>query len=99
MAANSIHNESYQQLLNELTKDKQIIGEKMLTNEPGIQVRNANGDEERYSNWDVIRRADETYWSFLDGDRKTLYEISDYSVYVPGDTDQWLTVAEWFNKD
>ncbi len=99
MTSNSIHNESYQQLLNELTKDKQVIGEKMVTHEPGVKVRDASGEEQVYVNWDVIRRADETYWSVLDGDRKTLYNISDYSVYDQADSNQWLTVAEWFKKD
>lgn len=98
MANEPITSESHQQLMLDFSVAGPQIGEKNITLPDGILVRDESGDETSYSHWEVIHRADETYWSPLDGDRKTLYDITDYKIQNKRDN-QWLTVAEWFNLD
>ena len=95
MANAPISNESYQQLLVDLGVGGPQVGEKSLNLVDGFHVKDETGNEDIYNYWDVIRRADETYWSPLKGDRKTLYDITEYTIQAKS-TQKWMSIAEWF---
>lgn len=98
MANEPITNGSYQQLLVDLGVGGPQVGEKSFNLADGFHVRDEAGTEEVYNYWDVIRRADETYWSPLKGDRKTLYDITDYQIQAKS-TGEWMSIADWFAMD
>lgn len=92
----SITDEAYQPLMIKLGKEGPILEEKTFNIEPGFSVRDENGVETVYTYWDVIYRADKTYWSPLGtADRLTLYNITNYYV-LSKSTHEWLSIAEWF---
>ena len=95
MANEPITNESYQQLLVDLGVGGPQVGEKSFNLADGFQVKDEAGQEETYTYWDVIRRADDTYWSPLKGDRKTSYDITGYTILTKS-TQEWLSIADWF---
>lgn len=98
MTKEPITSDNHQQLMLDCGIDAPQIGEKNITLVDGVLVRDENNKAKTYFHWEVIHRADETYWSPLDGDRKTLYDITDYKIKNK-QNDQWLTVEEWFKLD
>ncbi|MDR3191248.1 MAG: hypothetical protein LBT80_08730 [Lactobacillaceae bacterium] len=88
--------ESYVELINNLGVSP-LVGEKTYNTEPGYNVKSAAGEAFLLPYWDVIRRADDTYWSPLDNaERKTVYNVSEFSVQVPA-SGEWLPIDAWFN--
>ncbi|WP_258089363.1 hypothetical protein [Weissella fangxianensis] len=98
MANDPITSDTHQQLMADFSVGGPQVGEKNITLKEGFDVRDASGGEQNYTQWDVIHRADETYWSPLNGDRKTLYDITDYAIKSKK-SDQWISIAEWFNSE
>ncbi|CAM4368952.1 hypothetical protein [Weissella hellenica] len=98
MAKEPITSDNHQQLMLDFGVDAPQIGEKNITLVNGILVRDENNDDKTYFHWEVIHRADETYWSPLDGDRKTLYDITAYKIQN-NQNSQWITIEEWFKLD
>lgn len=98
MSLDAIQNDSYQQLLVDLGVAAPVVGEKTFKLEQPVKVRDENGHEETYQVWDVLKRADDTYWSPLAGERNKLHDITGYMIYVRK-TDAWVTMAEWFSLD
>lgn len=95
MAHSPITSDTHQQLMIDFGVDGPQVGEKNISLKEGFLVRDESGTEKNYTHWDVIHRADETYWSPLDGDRKTLYDITSYEIKNKK-SDQWVSIAEWF---
>lgn len=98
MTLDAIQNDSYQQLLVDLGVAAPVVGEKTFKLETPFHVRDSEGIEHTYQVWDVLKRADDTYWSPLDGERNNLQDITAYMIYVKK-TDVWVTMAEWFALD
>jgi hypothetical protein len=98
MAHTAIHEEAYQALMNKLGEAGPILRERSFNVLEGFQVKDSEGTEATYSYFDVVYRADESYWSPLgDEDRLTLYDVTDYQV-KDQTTDRWLAMPEWFNN-
>ncbi|QVK11724.1 hypothetical protein [Weissella ceti] len=98
MSLDAIQNDSYQQLLVDLGVAAPVVGEKTFKLDVPFKVRDEAGNEQTYQVWDVLKRADDTYWSPLDGERNNLQDITAYMIYVQK-TDVWVTMAEWFALD
>lgn len=89
--------ETFIDLINQLGLNSPIVGEKTLHTQPGFQVRDPKHDVKyQLPYWDILRRADESYWSPLDGDRKTVYNVSDFEIF---EHDKWLKVSDWYTQD
>ncbi|MCM0583384.1 hypothetical protein H9L19_05545 [Weissella diestrammenae] len=93
-----ISSDTFVDMINQLANVSPLVGEKTIHQDPGFAVREPNGKTYELPYWDVIRRADETYWSPLDGDRKTIYDVSHFEVQSKK-TGDWLPLPKWFAQD
>jgi hypothetical protein len=99
MALDPIYEESFQALMNRLGEGGPILEEKTFNITPGFEVRNAAGEELVFTYWDVVHRADDTYWAPVkEGDRKTLFDVTDYTVKAKS-TDEWMPLPAWFGLE
>jgi len=98
MSLDAVQNDSYQQLLVDLGAVAPVVGEKTFKLDTPFKIRDENGNEQEFSVWDVLKRADDTYWSPLDGERNNLQDITAYMIYVRK-TEEWVTIAQWFDLD
>ncbi|AEJ23245.1 hypothetical protein PAF15_02000 [Weissella koreensis] len=84
-------------LINQLGFKSPIVGEKTMHTEPGFKVRDPKQQVEyQLPYWDILRRADESYWSPLDGDRKTVYNVTDFEILI---NENWIPIIEWYMQD
>ena len=91
-----ISGETFVDLINNLGVSP-LVGEKTFNIQPGFEVRDASGTTYTLPYWDVIRRADDTYWSPLDDEaRKTVYNVTDFQVFSKS-TNEWLPMVAWFD--
>ena len=99
MAESVIEEKTYQALMNKLGEDGPILREKTFNVDEPFEVKNESGDIAMYSYWDVVYRADETYWSPLaDESRLSLTDVGAYQVKSK-ENGNWLSMREWFELD
>ncbi|MBM7617327.1 hypothetical protein JOC36_000876 [Weissella uvarum] len=96
--AETITNESFQYLLDDLMKGGPVVGEKKFDIEDFFQLQDPDGQTHTYSHIDILKRADDTYWMPLDEDRHTLTNITNYQIYV-NKTNNWASIADWFSTE
>ncbi|MFL1695960.1 hypothetical protein ACJQWY_03985 [Weissella kandleri] len=95
-SVNNMQADSFSALINQLSADSLIVGEKTFHTDPGFQVRDPQSSEEiQLPYWDVLKRADDSFWSPLDGDRKTLYDVTTFEVR-PNDQTAWQALPVWY---
>ncbi|KRN75523.1 hypothetical protein IV73_GL000003 [Weissella kandleri] len=98
-SVDTIQADSFIALINQLSADSLIVGEKTFHTDPGFQVRDPQSNEEiQLPYWDVLKQADGSYWSPLDGDRKMLYNVTTFEVR-PNDQTAWQAVPVWYEAD
>jgi len=93
-----VTSDTFVDMINQLANVSPLVGEKTIHQEPGLSVRDTDGESYLLPYWDVIKRADDTYWSPLDGDRKTIYDVTTFEVQAKA-TGEWVKMAVWFGMD
>lgn len=85
------------ELINQLGMESPIVGEKTIHTQPGFKIRDSKRQNEyQLPYWDILRRADDSYWSPLDGDRKTVYNVTNFEILV---NEQWVLISDWYMQD
>lgn len=96
--ADTITNESFQDLIDDLTKGGPVVGEKKYAITDFFHLKDTEGNEQILSNIDILKRADDTFWMPLEADRHTLTNITAYQIYTQT-SNSWSNINDWFETE
>ncbi|WJI90911.1 hypothetical protein [Weissella viridescens] len=94
----TITNESFQDLIDDLTVDGPVVGEKKFAIDNFFQLKDPEGQTTEFSHIDILRRADETFWMPLETDRHTITNITDYEIFI-NKSEKWVPIKDWFETE